>query len=197
MPGREEQTTKPTNPVAAGKKRGETERRVRVGGCGQAKAGKKGFRFRFPGCCCCFPSSSNPLFSSVIIVRERECHHKRSARQQEPRAPACPASLPLSSCLLPRHPGSFPSRESRRPADGRRTCVPAAERSSNVCMALVLDCQLVPIPSPFAVCVQIGLGLRFGYLLLLTWLRDADSFFLLRFRSDLCCTWVGFNFPVC
>jgi hypothetical protein len=26
-----EQTTKPTNPVAAGKKRGETERRVRVG----------------------------------------------------------------------------------------------------------------------------------------------------------------------
>ena len=60
------------------------------------------------------------------------------------------------------------------------------ERSSNVCMALVLASQLVvPIPSPFAVCVQIGLGLRFGYLLFLTWLRDADSFFLLRHRSDL------------
>jgi len=162
---------------------------------GQAKARKKRFRFRFPGCCCCFPSSSNPLFSSVIIVRERECHHKRSARQQEPRAPACPASLPLSSCLLPRHPGSFPSRESRRPADGRRTCVPAAERSSNVCMALVLDCQLVPIPSPFAACVQIDLGLCFGYLLLLVTRR---GFFLSSsssFRSA--CTWVGFSLPLC
>jgi len=31
MPGREEQTTKPTNPVAAGKKRGETERRASKG----------------------------------------------------------------------------------------------------------------------------------------------------------------------
>lgn len=56
--------------------------------------------------------------------------------------------------------------------------MPAAERSSNVCMyvcmALLLDCQLVPIPSQFAVCVRIDLALR----------RILSSF-LLRYRSDL------------
>lgn len=64
--------------------------------------------------------------------------------------------------------------------------MPAAERSSNVCMPLVLDSSWCF--SPFAVCVQIDLGLRFwlSSLLLLAWLRDADSFILLlRCRFDL------------
>ena len=87
---------------------------------GQAKARKKRFRFRFPGCCCCFPSSSNPLFSSVIIVRERECHHKPQPRANK-NLDLCWASLSrtrLASSRGRRHKGSFPPRAGGATAGG-------------------------------------------------------------------------------
>jgi hypothetical protein len=63
-------------------------------------------------------------------------------------------------------------------------------------MALLLDCQLVPIPLPFAVCVQIDLWFAFWLSSPPDLVTERGFFLLLRCRSDLLARGWGSAFPL-
>ena len=140
-------------------------RRGGNGGEGKQRRGRKAFAFAFPAV-------------AVAFLPLATISAARANKNLEP--PRARHLSSLSSCLLPRHPGSLtPSH--RGWLDGGRTVAgPACRRrrdprmyvwpSSWIASWYRFLCRLLPA------CRLIS-GLRFGYLLLLTWLRNVDSFF--------------------